>query len=167
MPTDAERDPVEWAQHTALVAISVARTVLDLAEAAVTDRERLERLATTGRSFAEAWLGDAARVASTVVSGLGFETDAKTAASPSAGPPTEQPAPPAASKSTAARAAGSTVTKRPAKRARPTPAKKATKKATKAGAKKATKKATKKASKKASKARAAQKATPARPKKRR
>ena len=155
MPTDAERDPVEWAQHSALVAISVARTVLDLAEAAVTDRERLERLATTGRSFAEAWLGDAARVASTVVSGLGFETDAKTAASPSAGPRTEQPAPPAASKSTAARAAGSTVTKRPAKRARPAPAKAGTKPA-KAGAKKAPKKASK-----------PRKATPARPKKRR
>ena len=158
MPTDAERDPVEWAQHTALVAISVARTVLDLAEAAVTDRERLERLATTGRSFAETWLGDAARVASTVGSGLGFETDAKTAASPSAGPPTEQPAPQGASKSTAARAAGSTVTKRPAKRARPTPVKAGTKpakagtKPAKAGAKKATK---------------ARKATPARPKKRR
>jgi len=156
VPTDAERDPVEWAQHTALVAISVARTVLDLAEAAVTDRERLERLATTGRSFAEAWLGDAARVASTVVSGLGFETDAKAAASPSAGPATEPHAPPAANKPTAARATGSTVTKRPAKRARPTPAK--------AGTKKTTKKTGKKASKKASKAR---KASPARPKKRR
>ena len=36
------RDPVEWAQHTALVAISVFRTVLDLAEAAVADRERLD-----------------------------------------------------------------------------------------------------------------------------
>jgi hypothetical protein len=162
VPTDAERDPVEWAQHTALVAISVARTVLDLAEAAVTDRERLERLATTGRSFAEAWLGDAARVASTVVSGLGFETDAKTPASPSAGPPTEQPAAQAASKSTAARAAGSTVPKRPAKRAQPAPAKVGSKKATKAGGKKASK-----AGASGAAGRTARKATPARPKKRR
>ena len=89
MPTEPERDPVEWAQHTALVAISVARTVLDLAEAAVADRERLERLATTGRSFAETFLGDAARVASTVVSGFGFETEAK----PATAPPPQSPAP--------------------------------------------------------------------------
>ena len=134
VPTDAERDPVEWAQHTALVAISVARTVLDLAEAAVTDRERLERLATTGRSFAETWLGDAARIASTVVSGLGFETDANPQASPSPDAPAEQTAKRAASKPTAARAAGSTITKRPAKRAAPRPRAKPAK----AGTKKAT-----------------------------
>ena len=128
MPSDAERDSVEWAQHTALVAISVARTVLDLAEAAVTDRERLERLATTGRSFAEAWLGDAARLASTVFSGLGFETDANAPATA----PAEHSAKQTASKPTAAAA---TVTKHPAKRAtsRP-PAKPA--KAAKVGAKK-------------------------------
>jgi hypothetical protein len=134
VPTDAERDPVEWAQHTALVAISVARTVLDLAEAAVTDRERLERLATTGRSFAEAWLGDAARLASTVVSGLGLEPDADTPASPSPDAPAGQPAKRAASKPTAARAAGSTATKRPAKRATPRSRAKPAK-AAKAGAK--------------------------------
>ena len=121
MPTDAERDPVEWAQHTALVAISVARTVLDLAEAAVTDRERLERLATTGRSFAETWLGDAARLASTVVSGLGLEPDANTSASPSPDAPAGQPVKRVASKPTAPRAAASTATKRPAKRATPRP----------------------------------------------
>jgi phosphate:Na+ symporter len=71
--TEPERDPVEWAQHSALVAISVARTVLDLLEAAVADRERIERLATTGRSAAETWLTDAVRVASTVATGFGFE----------------------------------------------------------------------------------------------
>jgi len=93
VPTEPERDPVEWAQHTALVAISVARTVLDLAEAAVADRDRLERLATSGRSFAETWLGDAARVASTVVSGFGFETEAKPSAPPAAPTPAREPAP--------------------------------------------------------------------------
>src|SRR5688572_17772841 len=134
VPTDADRDSVEWAQHTALVAISVARTVLDLAEAAVTDRERLERLSTAGRSFADAWLGDAARIASTVVSGLGFETDTRASTSASAPAPAEPPAKQTESKPTAARTAGS-VAKRPAKRAKPgPPAKRA--KGAKAGAKK-------------------------------
>jgi hypothetical protein len=141
VPTDAERDSVEWAQHTALVAISVARTVLDLAEAAVTDRERLERLATSGRSFAEAWFGDAARLASTVVSGLGFDTDAKAPATAADAAPAEPSSKRTKSRPTAARAAG-TVTKRPAKRAtrRPTakPAKAAKAGATKSATKKAT-----------------------------
>jgi hypothetical protein len=117
MPADAARDPVEWAQHTALVAISVARTVLDLAEAAVADRERLERLATTGRSFAETWLGDAARVASTVVSGFGFDSDAAHTSAPPTNPAAEAPAAPP----TTARPSGPTVAKRPAKRAAPRP----------------------------------------------
>ena len=124
MSGDAERDPVEWAQHTALVAISVARTVLDLAEAAVTDRERLERLATSGRSFAETWLGDAVRVASTVASGFGFDTDVK-APAPSPAAPADQPI----AKTTAARRP--TVAKRSAKRATAPPPSKPVRKASK------------------------------------
>jgi hypothetical protein len=115
--TDAERDPVEWAQHSALVAISVARTVLDLVEAAVADRERVERLATSGRSFAESWLSDAARLATTVVAGFGFEPEAKPAAEPAAARPApagEQPP-----TEPAARAAAPRVTKRPATKASP------------------------------------------------
>ena len=121
MATDAERDPVEWAQHSALVAISVARTVLDLVEAAVADRERLERLATSGRSFAEAWAGDVARRATTVVSGFGFEPDAKPGATPASaqtGPPAEERPPP---KPTPARAPAPSAAKRPAKKATPRP----------------------------------------------
>jgi hypothetical protein len=100
VPADAERDPIEWAQHSALVAISVARTVLDLAEAAISDRERLERLATSGRSFAESWMNDAVRLASTMATGFGFEPGQPPA------PSTPVPAPPApaAPPSTAARA---------------------------------------------------------------
>jgi hypothetical protein len=115
--TDAERDPVEWAQHSALVAISVARTVLDLVEAAVADRERVERLATSGRSFAESWLSDAARLATTVVAGFGFDPAAKPAAPPAAA----RPAPAGKQPSTvsAARAAAPRVTKRPATKASP------------------------------------------------
>ena len=143
MPTDAERDPVERAQHSVLVAISVARTVLDLAEAAVADRERLERLATSGRSFAETWLGDAARIATAVASGFGFETEAKPSAPPAPARPAEQPA----AKATPARAAGPTGAKRPAKRANARPRPKAAKMAPKKQAK-------------------ARKATPKRPKKR-
>ena len=90
MSADAERDPVEWAQHSALVAISVARTVLDLVEAAVADRERLERLATSGRSSAESWLGDVVRMASALASGFGFEPSAPP---PPPSPPTEAPSP--------------------------------------------------------------------------
>jgi hypothetical protein len=138
VPTDAERDPVEWAQHTALVAISVARTVLDLAEAAVADRERLERLATTGRSFAETWLGDAARLASTVASGFGFEGDTKAPATPPSGEAAQQRRERPATTPTAARVAAPTAGKRPAKRAAPrpraTPAQVGAKKAAKARA---------------------------------
>ena len=72
---EAERDPIEWAQHSALVAISVARSVLDLVEAVVTDRDRLERLAGSGRSFAESWVGDAVRLAGSMAAGFGFEPD--------------------------------------------------------------------------------------------
>ena len=134
MPTEAERDPVEWAQHTALVAISVARTVLDLLETAVADRERIERLTTTGRSTAENWLADVARVASTIATGFGFEPE-KPAAKPSATPrphPAAQAAPPPtrkpASRKSAARA-------RPAAtKARSMAAKNARKKATKTAA---------------------------------
>jgi hypothetical protein len=115
--SDAERDPVEWAQHTALVAISVFRTVLDLAEAAVADRERLERLATTGRSFAESWLGDATRIAATVASGFGFDSPAPPASSPAPGPAAEPSGERSPSPSPGARAGGSAVAKRPAKRA--------------------------------------------------
>ncbi|MEO8692234.1 MAG: hypothetical protein ABI658_01895 [Acidimicrobiales bacterium] len=119
MSADAERDPVEWAQHSALVAISVFRTVLDLAEAAVADRERLERLATTGRSFAESWIGDATRLASTMAAGFGFDSAAAPAASPApaarAEPPGERPPSP----SPGSRAGGPPVAKRPAKRAAP------------------------------------------------
>jgi hypothetical protein len=93
VPTDAERDPVEWAQHTALVAISVFRTVLDLAEAAVADRDRLERMATTGRSFAESWIGDAARIAGTVASGFGFDSASPPASSPAPAEPAKRAAP--------------------------------------------------------------------------
>jgi hypothetical protein len=115
--TDAERDPVEWAQHSALVAISVARTVLDLVEAAVADRERLERLATSGRSFAESWLGDATRLATTVASGFGFEPDPKPAAAPASGPSGPVPGQRPATKPEAARASAPSVAKRPAKKA--------------------------------------------------
>jgi hypothetical protein len=121
VPTDAERDPVEWAQHTALVAISVFRTVLDLAEAAVADRERLERLATTGRSFAESWLGDATRIASTVASGFGFDSAAPPASSPVPAPAAEPSGERPPSPSTGARVGGPAVAKRPAKRAAPKP----------------------------------------------
>ncbi|HUP73500.1 MAG TPA: hypothetical protein VM282_10710 [Acidimicrobiales bacterium] len=135
MTTDADRDPVEWAQHSALVAISVARTVLDLVEAAVADRERVERLATSGRSFAESWLGDAARLATTVVAGFGFEPEAKPEAAPAAAQPASaaRERPPT---KPAARAAAPRVTKRPATKAstrpRAKPAKAATKKTAKA-----------------------------------
>ena len=121
MSTDAERDPVEWAQRTALVAISVARTVLDLVEAAVADRERIERLATSGRSVADTWLTDAIRLANTVAAGFGLPTDAPVAAPPAARPPT------------AARAAAPTASTRSAtksaKKPRPKPAKKVAKRA--------------------------------------
>jgi len=128
--SEPERDPVEWAQHTALVAISVARTVLDLAEAAVADRERLERLATSGRSFAETLLGDAARVASTVVSGFGFETEAKPSAPPAAPTPAREPAPaqPGAAPASAAKAAKPSV-KRTTARSKAKPASAASKQA--------------------------------------
>ena len=149
MATDADRDPVEWAQHSALVAISVARTVLDLVEAAVADRERLERLATSGRSFAEAWVGDATRLAASVVSGFGFEPDAKPAAAPAPArsSPAEEERPPA--KPAAARPRSRTVTKSPAKKA-----------TTRSRAKPA------KTAKTAKKVAKVQKATPARAKKR-
>jgi hypothetical protein len=116
-----------------LVAISVARTVLDLVEAAVADRERVERLATSGRSFAESWLGDAARLATTVVAGFGFEPDAKPGAAPATAQPAAGERPPT---KPAARAAAPGVTKRPATKAttrRPAkPAKTVTKKTAKA-----------------------------------
>ncbi|MEO5841265.1 MAG: hypothetical protein ABIQ73_22570 [Acidimicrobiales bacterium] len=132
MPTDAERDPVEWAQHTALVAISVFRTVLDLAEAAVADRERIERMATTGRSFAESWLGDAARLAGTMASGFGFDSAAQPS-SPPASAAAQQPGETPPRPATEARGGRPTVAKRPAKRAAPRPrATPAKKKATKA-----------------------------------
>jgi hypothetical protein len=119
--SDAERDPVEWAQHTALVAISVFRTVLDLAEAAVADRERLERLATTGRSFAESWLGDVTRIAGTVASGFGFDSGAAPASSPAPAPAAEPSGERAPNPSAGVRAGGPAVAKRPAKRAAPRP----------------------------------------------
>ena len=119
MATDDTRDPVEWAQHSALVAISVARTVLDLVEAAVADRERLERLATSGRSFAEAWLGDATRLATTVVTGFGYEPGAKPAATdaPAHATPVAEERPPAPR--AAPRPRARKVTERPAKTAAP------------------------------------------------
>ena len=122
MSADAERDPVEWAQHSALVAISIARTVLDLVEAAVADRERLERLATSGRSFAETWLGDAVRTATAMASGFGFEP-----AAPTPPPPTSPAPPPAApepkARTAAAKRAAPLKKRAPAKKK--TPAKKA------------------------------------------
>ena len=127
MPADAERDPIEWAQHSALVAISVARTVLDLVEAAVTDRERLERLATSGRSFAESWLGDVVRTATTMASGFGFEPTPPPASPPS--PAASRPATDTvAAKKTASKGAPVTQKapakpKAPAKKARAAPKK--------------------------------------------
>jgi DNA-binding protein HU-beta len=132
MPTDAERDPVEWAQHSALVAISVARTVLDLLESAVADRERIERLATTGRSAAETWLTDVARVASTVATGFGFEPEKPPAAQPGATTAPQSAAPPAPAPTRKAASRGPAARARPAAtKARSTAAKKAAKKAAK------------------------------------
>ena len=161
--TEPERDPVEWAQHTALVAISVARSVLDLLEAAVADRERIERLATTGRSAAETWLTDAVKVASTVATGFGFEpakpppkpTATTTAA---AAPATATAATPTA-RTVGPRARPATPKRAAAKRA--APQKKAAKKAGKqVAAKKAGKKPVKKSAVRPRKATSPRRATP-------
>ena len=127
MAADAERDSVEWAQHTALVAISVARTVLDLVEAAVADRERLERLATSGRSVADTWLSDVMRLASTVATGFGMQSEPP----PSAAPPAAASTPPSSAPPAPSRAPA--ATKRPARASaaakRSKPPKKAAKRA--------------------------------------
>ena len=123
--SDAERDPVEWAQHTALVAISVARTVLDMAEAAVADRQRIERLATSGRSAADTWLHDALRLASTLAAGFGFDPPGQ-AANPKPPAPTAAPPAPAATV-IKARPVGKSPPPRKAPSTRPRPAKAATK----------------------------------------
>jgi hypothetical protein len=62
-----ERDPIEWAQHSALVAISAARLLLDVLEGVVSDRERLERLAGAGRAAAGPWLADFAHAMGSIV----------------------------------------------------------------------------------------------------
>ena len=63
----SERDPIEWAQHSALVAISAARLVLDVLEGVVSDRERLERFAGAGRAGAAPWLADLAHAMGSLV----------------------------------------------------------------------------------------------------
>ena len=73
MPADAERDPVEWAHTPRWLRSASPAPCSTSPRPAVADRERLERLATTGRSVTDSWLGDATRIASTVASGFGFE----------------------------------------------------------------------------------------------
>jgi hypothetical protein len=59
---EAPQDPVERLQVSALMAIAAARQLLDALEGVVVDRDRLQRLADTGRHAVESAARDAGRV---------------------------------------------------------------------------------------------------------